>query len=378
MTEGIFMTDSRRNFLFKIGSSIASIPFLTSLHWQKANANINQLPLIENIDSPPNLNIRFLNSSQAYLPIETPGINTLPFELDGEVKVFRLTAEPVTIWFPDMSDPHSSQQRPILAWGYNGSVIGPTIEVIEGDHVRIIVQNHLSDPTTVHWHGLHVPIQMDGVEEISQQPIPPNSSFIYEFTIEQHGTYFYHPHFMGAKQVGMGMAGFFIVHPKKIQPWQIVAHDYAYLLQTWMIHPSSPVPDTMEMSNFNYFTMNGSAGPDITPMTAKSGEKIRIRCLNLSMLAHPLHLHGHSFKITEYGSGFLPESQHILANTINVSSAEVRTLEFTAGKPGKWLFHCHFLHHVMNDMHRIPIPGSGAGHAAHQMGGMTTWVDVKA
>ncbi len=366
------MGESRRNFLYKLGASVASLPIISSLDWQKANANPIIEPINENIFSKD-----ISNNSLGYRPVDTPGVNTLSYELDGQVKVFHLTAEPVTIHFPDMSDPNGTGRRPIFAWGYNGSVIGPTIEVIEGDRVRLIVQNNLPDPTTVHWHGLHVPIEMDGVEGISQDPIQPGASFVYEFTIEQHGTYFYHPHFMGAKQVGMGMSGFFIVHPKNPQLWQIVDHDYAYLLQTWMIHPGSPVPDTMEMSNFNYFTMNGRAAPDITPMNAKVGEKIRVRCLNLSMLTHPIHLHGHSYKITEYGSGFLPESQHILANTINISAAEVRTVEFTAGRPGKWLFHCHFLHHVMNDMHRTPIPGNGSGHSGHQMGGMTTWIDVR-
>lgn len=72
-----------------------------------------------------------------------------------------------------MSNPNGSSKRPINAWGYNGSVIGPTIEVVEGDQVRIIVQNNLPEATTVHWHGLHVPINMDGVEGFSQEPVFP-------------------------------------------------------------------------------------------------------------------------------------------------------------------------------------------------------------
>lgn len=361
------MGASRRNFIYRMGATLASLPLFSELLTQKAHAL-----------QPPRKNneLKLFNDQKPYTPVKALGIKTLPYTLDGNIKVFNLTAEPVTISFPDMSDPHGMARRPINAWGYNGSVVGPTIEVIEGDRVRIIVQNNLPDPTTVHWHGLHIPIHMDGVDGFSQDPIPPGGSFIYEFTINQHGTYFYHPHHMGAKQVGMGMVGFFIVHPKNPEPWQAVDHDFAFLLQTWMIHPGSPIPDTMEMTEFNYFTMNGRAGPDILPMKAKSGERVRIRCLNLSMLAHPIHLHGHSFKVTEYGAGFLPEHQHILANTINISSAEVRTLEFTAGDIGKWLFHCHFMHHVMNDMHRTPIPGTGPAHAGHQMGGMASWIEV--
>ena len=115
----------------------------------------------------------------------------------------------------------------------------------------------------------------------------------------------------------------------------------------------------------------------ITPMKAKVGDKVRIRIGNLSMMAHPVHLHGHTFKITDWGGGFLPEHQHVAANTINVSAAEIRSLEFVAERPGRWLFHCHFSHHTMNDMHRIPIPGQG-GHAAHMMdmGGMHTYIDI--
>lgn len=350
-------SESRRSFIQKLVSAAAAAPIFPALSFGNVEASRNP-------------------EGAAFTPVETPGVPKLPFEWDGNVKVFRLIAEPVTIQFEDRSDPHGLARRPILAWGYNGSVIGPTIEAVEGDRVRVIVRNRLPEPTSVHWHGLHVPVEMDGVTGVSQEPIPPGGTFTYEFTIEQHGTYFYHPHFMGAKQVGMGMCGFFIVHPRNPEPWQKVDHDYAYFLQTWMIHPGSPVPDTMEMSDFNYFTMNGRAAPDIVPMRARSGERVRIRVTNLSMLTHPIHLHGHSFRVTEYGAGFVPPQQQIIANTINVSSAEVRVFDFEAGKPGKWLFHCHFLHHVMNDMHRTPIPGREGGHAAHDMGGMHTWIEV--
>jgi FtsP/CotA-like multicopper oxidase with cupredoxin domain len=223
------------------------------------------------------------------------------------------------------------------------------------------------------------PIEMDGVPGISQNPIPAGGSFTYEFTLEQSGTYFYHSHVMGAKQVGLGLLGFFIIHPRNPEPWQIVDRDYAYFLQTWMIQPGSPNPDILEMSNFNYFTMNGRPGPDIIPMSARLGEKVRIRVANLSMLTHPIHLHGHTFKITEWGGGFLHPSQHIAANTINISSAEVRTLEFEAKRLGKWVFHCHFMHHTMNDMDRPPIPGAGGGHnahAGHEMAGMHTHIEI--
>jgi len=369
---------SRRNFVTKLSQAGLALPFLSGL---KAQAMTWVAPPADSSHPNHASGPQSSSSNPNFVPVQAPGISKLPYEMDNGVKVFRLTAEPATTYFPDMSDPHGFRRRPIHGWGYNGSIIGPTIEAVEGDRVRIHVTNKLPEPTTVHWHGLHIPIEMDGVSGISQAPIQPGETFTYEFTLEQHGTYFYHPHHMGAKQVGLGMSGFFIIHPKNPEPWQAVDHDYAYFLQIWMIHPGSPIPDTMEMTEFNYFTMNGKAAPDIESMRAKVGEKIRIRVANLSMMSHPIHLHGHSFRVTDWGAGFLPEHQHIKANTMDISSAEVRVFEFEALRKGKWLLHCHFMHHTMNDMHRNPLPGSGGGgHSAmgHDMGGMHTWIEVTA
>lgn len=353
---------SRRTFLSSLGGAL-SLPFIGPLASRESSAAAPR----PRVNGNPS--------------VITPGIPSLPFEWDGNVKVFRLVAEPVVMQWPDGSDPHGVLKRPVHGWGYNGTITGPTIEAVEGDRVRIHVENRLSEPTTVHWHGLHIPLDQDGVPGFSQKAIEPGETFTYEFTLEQHGTYFYHPHFMGAKQVGLGMAGFFIIHPKNPLPHQIVDHDYAYFLQIWMLHPGSPIPDVMEMTEFNFFTMNGKPGPDIVPMKARTGEKVRIRVANLSMLTHPIHLHGHSYRVTDYGAGFVPPSQQLLMNTNNISSAEARAFEFEAYRPGKWLFHCHFMHHNMNDMHRKPIPGAGGhgGHAGHEgmdMGGMHTWIEV--
>ena len=330
---------------------------------------------------PSNLGAR----ESGYVPVETLGTPTLGYKMVSGVKEFQLTATPVTITFPDGSDPHMQSRRPVFAWGYNGTMIGPTIEVVEGDSVRIILKNNLSESTTIHWHGLELPIGMDGVPGISQKPIPPGGSFVYEFTLQQPaGTFFYHSHQMAAKQVGLGLMGFFIIHPKTPAPHQIVDRDYAIMLQTWKIDPSTPIPDMLEMTEFNYFTMNGRVGegPDskygIPMMKARIGEKVRIRVSNLSMLTHPIHLHGHQFRITDLGGGFLPPHQQMLANTSSVSSAEVRTLEFDAKYKGKWMFHCHFLHHTMNDMHRPTLPGDPPmdDMPMMDMGGMTTFVDI--
>ena len=138
--------------------------------------------------------------------MKTPDVPDLPFEMDAGVKVFRLRAEPVTRKLVPF--------KTMTVWGYNGSCPGPTIQVQQGDRVRVIFENGLPESTTVHWHGLEVPIEMDGVPYISQKPIPPGQSFTYEFTVHQEGTFFYHSH--GAMQEMMGMLGMFISHPSKV------------------------------------------------------------------------------------------------------------------------------------------------------------------
>lgn len=363
------MPVSRRGFFSGGGlGALMSLPF-TTLGSQRAGAEERDQ------DGWPPLRRRPL--SDGIVPVQALGIPNIPYELDGNVKVFRLRAERVVLKWPDMSDGMGMSQRPIYVWGYNGSSPGPTFEVTEGDRVRIIFTNGLEDKTTIHWHGLHIPLAMDGVPDFSQPPVKPGDTFVYEFTLNQSGTYFYHSHVMGAKQVGLGLMGFFIVHPKDPPDWYFVDRDYLFFLHTWMIHPGSPIPDTLEMTEFNYFTMNGQPGPQIPPMTARLGEKIRIRVTNLSMLAHPIHLHGHTFRVVDMGAGFLPPHQHMKMNTSNVSAAEVRTVDFVAERLGKWLFHCHFSHHVMNDMHRTPLPTDPPmDNMNMDMGGMHTWIDI--
>jgi FtsP/CotA-like multicopper oxidase with cupredoxin domain len=364
---------TRRGFVGVGGALVGSAAALPLLSSQSARAATRS-----SIDgyAPP---LRKRPLSDGIVPVQAQGIPTVPFTMDNGVKVFRLSAEPVTLQWPDMSDGMGMNQRPIEAWGYNGSSPGPTFEVTEGDTVRIIFTNNLPEPSTIHWHGLHIPIEMDGIPDFSQVPVMPGSSFTYEFTLIQSGTYFYHSHVMGARQVGLGLMGFFIIHPKDPPDWYFVDHDYLFFLHTWKIRPGSPSPDLMEMSEFNYFTMNGQPGPQIPPMNARIGDKVRIRTTNLSMLAHPIHVHGHTFKIVELGAGLLPPHQHMSANTVNISSAEVRVVDFMAERPGKWLFHCHFSHHIMNDMHRLPLPTNAPmGSMNMDMGGMHTWIDIKA
>ena len=99
----------------------------------------------------------------------------------------------------------------VEAWTYNGGVPGPLIRVRVGDRLVVRFSNHLPEPTTIHWHGVRVPIQMDGVPGISQPAVRPGGSFTYDFVVPDAGLYWYHPHVMSAAQVGFGLYGALLV-----------------------------------------------------------------------------------------------------------------------------------------------------------------------
>jgi FtsP/CotA-like multicopper oxidase with cupredoxin domain len=293
-------------------------------------------------------------SADAFLPVNTPDVPHLPYTRDGAVKVFNLVAQPVRT--------ELVQGRAMDAWGYNGSIPGPTIEVMQGDRVRIIVDNHLPEPTSMHWHGFEIPIAMDGMPGISQPMIRPGGRFVYEFTLHQAGTFFYHSH--APMQSMMGMLGLFIMHPK--EPFSPrVDKDYGIVLQEWALLPSNTVPNTMSME-FNWLTMNGKSAPATTPLIARLGDRVRIRLVNIGMDHHPIHLHGNTFYVTGTEAGRVPEAAWTPANTVLVGVAQARDIEFEANNPGDWMFHCHMPHHMMNQMASMVGPmmeGHGMSHA---------------
>lgn len=282
-----------------------------------------------------------------YKPVVTPDGWTLPWQMVDGVKVFHLVAEEVEHEFaPGLI---------ARCWGYNGSVHGPTIEAVEGDRVRVYVTNQLTAPTSVHWHGIRLPSGMDGVAGLNQPAIMPGETFVYEFTLQQHGTYMYHPHHDEMTQMAMGMMGMLIVHPRTPRGAR-VDRDYALMLSEWRIDPGARRPDPNEMNDFNLLTFNARAFPGTTPLVARRGERVRIRFGNLSAMDHhPVHLHGYRFEVTETDGGVIPESARWSETTVLVPVGSTRTIEFVADAPGDWAMHCHMTHHLMNQMgHGLP------------------------
>jgi hypothetical protein len=283
--------------------------------------------------------------------VQTPDVKDLPFTQDNGVKVFHLVAEPVKQVI--------APNKTLDVWGFNGSAPGPTIQITQGDRVRVIVDNHLPEPTSMHWHGFEIPHNMDGGPGISQDPIAPGGRFVYEFTLHQAGTFFYHSHM--AMQEMMGMLGAFIMHPK-VAYTPRVDKDFAVLLQEYAVLPNNTVPNTMNME-FNWLVINGKAGPATTPLVVRLGDRVRIRMINLGMDHHPIHLHGHTFYTTGTEGGRIPEAAWQPGNTALVGVAQSRDVEFIANNPGDWMLHCHLPHHMMNQMSSNvgPMSRSGTG-----------------
>ncbi len=281
--------------------------------------------------------------------VQSPDLKDLPFTVDNGVKVFHLVLEPVK--------QRIAPNKTLDLWGFNGSAPGPTIQVMQGDRVRMIVDNHLPEPTSMHWHGFEIPHDMDGGPGISQDPIKPGGRFTYEFTLHQEGTYFYHSHM--AMQEMMGSLGAFIMHPKQAYTPR-VDKDFVVLLQEYAVLPNNTIPNTMNME-FNWLVLNGKTGPAATPLIVRLGNRVRIRMINLGMDHHPMHLHGHTFHTTGTEGGRIPESAWIPGNTVLVGVAQARDVEFVANNPGAWMLHCHLPHHMMNQMSSTVGPMSRTG-----------------
>jgi hypothetical protein len=291
------------------------------------------------------------NEVTASYGLEARGDRDLPFRLVDGVKVFELTASPVR-WtiLPGVS---------VDGYAYNGQIPGPRIHLREGDRVRIVLHNRLPVETTIHWHGLILPNQMDGPAEITQAPVPPGGSFAYEFTVTQHGTYFYHPHAKPDRTQALGLYGALIIDPKNAADEVKADHDYVVELQEWLMregltYPSMPMDGGLP----NYFTINGKAYPATDTIHMKIGETLKVRFIGTNNgFIHPMHIHGGPFEIVAIDGQTLQPSARYAADTVEVGPGQRYDVIWTARNPGKWLIHCHIPHHTTNN--NVEMHGGG-------------------
>ena len=207
--------------------------------------------------------------------------------MQSGVKVYELTAKKIR-W-------ETAPGQSVEAWAYNDQVPGPQIRVREGDRVRLKLKNELPESTAVHFHGLEVPNDQDGVPYITQPPIKSGQTYAYEFTAPNPGSHMYHSHHNAAKQVGLGLLGAFIIEPKDPLPIEKAAIDY----------------------------------------------------MNEGMMIHPMHLHG--MHMTVIAKDGWPQPAPWKCDTLNVAPGERWDVIVNCNNPGTWAFHCHILPHAESD-----------------------------
>lgn len=177
------------------------------------------------------------------------------------------------------------RRRATEVWAYGSTVPGPTLRVRQGEPVSIIVENQLEQETTVHWHGIRLPIAMDGVPGISQPPIRPGEKFVYEFTPPDAGTFWYHPHANTLQQLGRGLAGALIVEERSLVP---VDRELAWTIMDWRLRPDGQIAGGF--GNMMEAAMSGRVGNTVTingvvptDEPVRAGERVRIRLINAAL-----------------------------------------------------------------------------------------------
>lgn len=180
------------------------------------------------------------------------------------------------------------------AWAFGGSAPGTELRVRQGDWLRVRFINHLPVPTTIHWHGIRLPLHMDGVPYVSQLPVMPGEHFDYRFQVPDAGSYWYHPHVASSEQLGRGLVGPLIVEER--EPTGFV-HERTLSLKNWHVDDeggflpfSIPREAARNGTLGRLSTINGVPTPTVD---LPAGHVVRVRLLNLDNTAtYRLNLKG--------------------------------------------------------------------------------------
>lgn len=168
-------------------------------------------------------------------------------------------------------------------WGYNGINPGPEIRLVQGHEFSTRLQNELTEPTSVHWHGLRIDNAMDGVSGVTQDPVASGETFNYAFVVPDAGTYWYHAHHRSFEQVGRGLYGAFIVDETDLPD---VDRDEVLILDDWRLNPEdaqidgafgAPHDRSHAGRRGNYVTTNGA---NDYVLDVQKGERLRLRLIN--------------------------------------------------------------------------------------------------
>ncbi len=264
---------------------------------------------------------------------EGRGNEVLEFELlpDG-TKQFELTAA-VTPW-------EVSPGQIVDAWSYNGIVPAPQIKLDVGDKVKVILHNETPLGTDIHWHGLDVPNQQDGVSPYTQDPVPTGESYTYEFTAQGPSIAMYHAHLHSQTSVPNGMFGSIIIGENPLPYGQTVSG----VTIPADLELAADIPMVLNDAGVIGLSLNGKSFPATEPLVLEEGSWAAVHYYNEGLTSHPMHLH--QFPTLIYAKDGIPLDQPYWADTINVAPGERYSILFQATDPGTWVWHCHILTHA--------------------------------
>ena len=227
----------------------------------------------------------FLVGCGSDVPKESPGVTAAltnefaeSYPVDAPpsraVREYDLVAAPAVVAMFD--------GRPLHVWAYNGQVPGPVLRVRLGERLRVHFTNRLPDDTTVHWHGVRVPNAMDGSPGVTQPPVHPGESFVYEFVPKDAGTFWFHPHLRSSEQVERGLFGVLIVEDRDPPPF---TQDIVWVLDDWRLGRDGEVDprfntegDLMHDGRWgNVVTVNGRVDE---VLQLQPGDRVRLRLVN--------------------------------------------------------------------------------------------------
>ncbi|MFI8091936.1 multicopper oxidase family protein [Streptomyces sp. NPDC086080] len=256
-------------------------------------------------------------------PAKTEGKGAQPLEpkvLADGTKQFTLTAKSVK-WEVEPG-------KVVDAMSYNGAVPGPTLHVDVGDKVEVVLKNELRESTVIHWHGIPIENAMDGVANITQDPVPPGKSFTYKIKAERASVGWYHSHHNGTEQVTNGLWGAFLIGDMPLPDKTKIAQE---------------IPIELQDAGAIGLTLNGKSFPATEPVRVRKGDSVLIHYFNAGTMAHPMHLHGLD-QLVVAKDGFPLDSPY-KADTVLVAPGERYSVLVKADRPGKWAFHCHIFPH---------------------------------
>ena len=189
--------------------------------------------------------------------------------------------------------------QPTRVWAYGGRAPGLELRARQGDWLRVRFINHLPEPSTIHWHGIRLPLEMDGVPYLSQLPVLPGEHFDYRFRVPDAGSFWYHPHTASGEQLGRGLVGPLIVEEREPSGFR---HERTLSLKSWHLDGQGAFTDfsvpreaARGSTPGRLSTVNGEQAPTLS---LPAGQIVRLRILNLdNTLTYRLNLPGAEARI---------------------------------------------------------------------------------